>query len=432
MLAMFVLAAAALHCPSPARAETSSRRPLQVADLKELLPWISARSIGHASADVLLRNIELASLHGLEKQGVRVQKMAAHSGDYARDVIAFEQWLEKAVPDAAARGLVLRAATQTALAQLREDGTQLHLPHKYLLPPEVEGYDKGGVGLLVDRQPDPQGRFIVFETLDGFPGSTVGLRSGDRLVKVGECSLIGLSYREMADLVRGNLGTRVKLLVERPGTTAPLSFEVERVWLNPNPKNISHKLMSDHIGYVRVKYLGERMDFELARVLDEFKRSGVKKIVLDLRNNEGLMAGCQDVGAVFLGGNAEITRLVSGGSSDVRRTHGTRSSDQPLIVLVNRYTSGAAILLAGALRDHGRARIVGEPTVWCDQPQESKELPDGSTVTVATGYYVLPGGKTLRNREHSLEPEVVIEQDPLRPLGGGDDAQLQRAVQLAR
>lgn len=425
ILAVLALAAVSLAPSTPAEA----RSPMRAAALHELLPWIAAQSIAPVSADALLASVEKAVAR---EARLNVASLPRPTGSFADRVAAFEAWLREAVPDAATRGRLLRQGLRQTLAALHEDGTQLYPPNKYMLPPEVEGYDKGGVGLLVDPIPDAQGRFIIFETLEGFPGATLGLKGGDRLVAVGDRTVVGLSYREMADLVRGHLGTRVKLSVAHPGASNVETYEVERVWLNPNPKNISHKILDGGIGYVRVKYLGERLNVELSRVLDEFREKGVRKMVLDLRNNEGILAGTQDVGGIFLGPNVAITKLVSRSGAQVQRTHGAKGGEAPFVVLVNRYTSGAGVLLAAALQHQGHARLVGEPTVWRDQPIRSRELTDGSTVTVANGYYVLDSGRRLRSHQDSLKLDTKIDQPPLAPLGGTDDLQLRNAVDLCR
>lgn len=410
-------------------AHAETRKPLSATSLDTLLPWIASVSIDNLDAEKLLDAIarNAAAAAGRSPAEALPPRGTSLVGQ-VRELAGF---LEKMAPDAQKRGQLLRRAIQESLAQVREDGTGLFPPNKYLQPPEVEGYDKGGVGLLVDHKVDGQGRFVIFETLDGFPGAEIGLKSGDCLVSVNGHALAGLSYREMADLVRGPLGTRVKLVVERPDAAAPQTFEVERVWLNPNPKNISYKILPGDIGYVRVKYLGQRLNVELDRVLDTFKERGVKKIVLDLRNNEGLLVGTQDAGAVFLGDNVEITKLVTRQGTEVRRTQGRKNVDLPLVVLVNRYTSGAGVLLAGALQARAKALLVGEPTVWHDQPTVSKELSDGSTVTVATGYYVIGNGQKLHATNDSLRLDATVEQNPLEPLGGPGDAQLKKAVELS-
>lgn len=408
-------------------AHAQSRTPLRATSLNPLLPWIASTSIDKFTADALFESVVTDVAKGL---GRKPETLPTWRGTFAQRVVAFDAWLTKTVPQASKRSLLLHHALEMVLAHLREDSTGLFPPHKYMLPPEVEGYDKGGVGLLVDRKVDEQGKFVIFETLDGFPGAEIGLKSGDRLVSVDGRALAGLSYREMADLVRGPLGTRVRLVVERPGATTPQTFEVERVWLNPNPKNISYKLLPGDIGYIRVKYLGERLNVELDRVLDTFKKKGVKKIVLDLRNNEGLLVGTQDVGAVFLGNNVEITKLVTRRGAEVRRTQGRKTSEIPLIVLVNRYTSGAGVLLAGALQTRAKALLVGEPTVWRDQPTASRELSDGSIVTVTTGYYVIGNGQKLHATNDSLKIDASVKQNPLEPLGGTDDVQLKKAIEL--
>ena len=428
--ATFIAFAFVLISSTLPSAHAENRKPLTAASLNTLLPWITSVSIDKPSSDKLLDAIARSAARATGRKPS--ETLAPQSSTFDRKVAWLATFLKSVAPDTEKRSLLLRQALQAALAGLHDDGTGLFPPHKYMLPPEKEGYDKGGVGLLVDPTVDARGKFVIFETLDGFPGAEVGLKSGDRLISVDGRTLTGLSYREAADLVRGSLGTRVKLEVERPGAASPQTFDVERVWLNPNPKNISFKVLPGDIGYVRVKYLGERLDVELGRILETFKQKGVKKVVLDLRNNEGLLVGTQDVGGFFLGKGVEITKLVTRHGTEVQRTHGDKSAEAPVTVLVNRYTSGAGVLLASVLQGRGGARLVGESTVWRDQPTESKELTDGSTITVTTGYYVIGKGQKLRSTGDSLKLDVTVPQDPLKPLGGDDDAQLQKAVELSR
>lgn len=409
----------------------AATKPLKSADVVPVVQWVSTESIQQVTPGTLLKRM----VKYLKEQA-RAATSPALPGDPNLDGPALARWLDQVTPKAtpAQRGAMLRDALRNALSAMKEDGTQLHLPNQYMVPPDQEGYDKGGVGILVDPESDAQGRWVIFETLDGFPGQSMGLKPGDRILKVAGKSVVGQSYRQLADLVRGNLGTKVTLTVERPGVDGVREFEIERVWLNPNPKNISQRLLADGLGYIRIKYLGERMDVELKKALNQWKGKDVKAIVLDLRNNEGLLSGSLDLSAMFLPRGTTFTSLVSRDKkSEIRITpHEDQVVDLPLVVLVNRYTSPAGILMAGALRDAGRARLVGESTVWRDQPQESKELPDGSVVTVTTGYYVLPKGEVLRSRRPSLAPEVTVQMDPLSALGGDDDPQFQRAVEMAR
>lgn len=418
-------------CASPLPGAPQRRVPLKATDLAGIVQWISSESIGNVTPAVLLNRM-VKSLKSSVRAGVPGPIL---EGDVRRDVPSLARWLAAALPgpaEAAHRGLLLRNALLQALTSLQEDGTKLHLPHQYMLPPEEEGYDKGGVGILVDPKHDAKKRFVIFETLDGFPGQAVGLRPGDCIVRVAGQPVNDLSYRQLADLVRGNLGTRVTITVERIGQTKPLDFTVERVWLNPNPKNISSHVLPGGLGYIRFKYLGERMDIELEKALDAFHAQNVRALVVDLRNNEGLIKGSLDVAGCFVPRSTLLTTLVTRKGKKAYFTDRSHGTDLPLVVIVNRYTSGAGILMAGALRDAGRCTLVGESTVWRDQPIDSRRLSDGSVVTVTTGYYMLPKGQVLRNRRPAVDPSVTVQQDPLAPVGGNGDAQLNRALESAK
>ena len=194
----------------------------------------------------------------------------------------------------------MRNALRATVRALDEDGTRVYLPLQYIKSAEEEGYDQGGVGLIVDHERDAAGRFVVVETLDGFPGQAAGIRPGDRITRVATHAVKGMTYRQMADLVRGPLGTQVEIEVERGGTTSPVKFHIERVWLNPNPKNVTSQVLAHGVGYIRIKYQGERLYVELEKVLDQFRQQGVRSVVLDLRNNEGLISGSVDALGCFV------------------------------------------------------------------------------------------------------------------------------------
>ena len=414
----------------PSDAGEVNTRYLHASDVKTLLPWISQNAIGRPSTALLLHRMLSATVIALKQRHVRPAPLPHLPGGSPHDILVFIHWLNRREASPVGRSLVLRQALRQMLTSLHEDGTRFYMPDTYMEPPEVEGYDKGGVGILVSDTPDSHGHFIIFETLDGFPCSDAGIRPGDRLVSVNGRSVVGMSYRQLADRVRGNLGTRVTLGILRRGTPAPLHFTLERVWLNPNPKNISWKVLDKHVGYIRIKFMGDRLNLEMMQAFAYFKREGVRQVILDLRNNEGLLTSSEGLGAVFLGDNREITRLVSNTGVAVERTHGLQATNLPTIVLVNRYTCPSGILLAGALRDYHAARVLGEATIWRDQPRVARTLPDGSTVRVTTGYYLLPGGEVLRTRSRSLRPDILVPQNPLDPLGTNSDRQLQKAVLL--
>lgn len=404
--------------------------PLKASDLAEILPWFVTVSIREVTEGALVKGL----VDELQRE-LKTTDRPPLQGRLASDLAHLQKWLETAMPGpgrSVERGQALRNAFRASVRSLDEDGTRVHLPHQYIKAPEEEGYDKGGVGLMVDHERDAAGRFVVVETLDGFPAQAAGIRPGDRLVRVGGHPVKGMTYREMADLVRGELGTRVGLEIERAGTPNPIKFAIERVWINPNPKNISSRVLADGVGYIRIKYLGERLHLELEKVLDGFKQQNVRSVVLDLRNNDGLLGGSVDSMGCFVPKGTPLATLVTKTGPQPIATTGTNNVVWPLVVLVNRYSGGAAILLAGALRDAGRAQLVGEATTWRDQPRASKRLPDGSTISVTTGYYTLPKGQVLRKRTRSVVPEAAVKQEPLTPLCSDQDEQMKRAVDMSR
>jgi C-terminal peptidase prc len=407
--------------------------PLRAEDITSTVDWICKASLSNLSPDKLLAAINAA---------VRAQLISTHrdlsstKADPKSELDELMRLASQSLPAAEAaqrRSLLLRNALQAALLSTREEGTRLQLASQYIAPPEDEQHDRSGVGILVDPKPDRHGHFVVFEVLDGFPASKSGIRPGDQIVKVSGHPVAGASYHEVGEMILGRVGTHVVLTVQKPDRAAPQSIDIPRVWLNPNPKNVSSRLLDGDVGYIRFKYLGQRMDIELTQILRELQRkSQLKGLILDLRNNEGVLEGTLDVAGCFAPKGTKVTSLVSKTRAEDFRTTREPLAKVPLVLLVNRYTDGPGVLLAGALRDTCNAQIVGEPTVWRSQPTESHVLRDGSVASVCTGYYSLPAGQALRALRPAVEPGVRVEQSPLLPLGSDQDQQLRKALGLFR
>lgn len=407
--------------------------PLQPDDLCRTLDWVARESLSNLSADKLLGTANAALRAQLSRWR---QEPGSEKPDPKAELEKLYNHLSLKLPGkegAVRRGQLLRNALQAALMGAREDGTQLQLASQYIAPPEDELHDRSGIGIMVDHEPDRQGHFVIFEVLDGFPASKAGIRPGDRIVEVGGHRVVGASYHQVGDLILGRVGTQVHLNLLRPKQAAPQHLAVSRVWLNPNPKNVSSRLIDPKVGYIRFKYLGQRMDVELKQILGSLQsKTSPEALILDLRNNEGVLEGTIDVAACFAPKGSKVTSLMSKTRQEDFRTTREPLSKVPLVVLVNRYTDGPGVLLAGALRDLCKARLVGEPTIWHSQPTLSQTLRDGSVASVCTGYYTLPQGQVLRARRPAVVPEVRVDQDPLLPLLGEHDEQFNAALQLAR
>lgn len=435
LLLAFALPAFADDQPEP-MASPGPVRPLVMDDLGATLERVLEEHPSPPDSTFLLRSALRGIAAEMEAMGLRGDSLFSlrMQGNLAADAAAIDAALAVLLQARSEeeRGRLLRAGLAAALESLDDPGTRLYRPHEYRATLEELGYALGGVGFFVDEEKDEQGRLVIVEMFEGFPAERLGIRRGDRLVAAAGHPTKDMTFNEMADIVRGPVGTRVSLLVQR-GEEPPKEYTITREWLNPNPKGFEARLVDGSTGYVKVKYLGHRVHHDLREQIAELVARGAKRVVLDLRNCPGVTAGAVGVADLFLpAGHVVLTEVSHDGTSDWK-TQDAAAFEVPLAILVNRYSSSAATVAAGALRDHGRAILVGEDT----DPEEmqayekvAEELPDGSTAAVTVAWYRLPRGKALWREP--IRPDIVVPMDNPTASATGlpGDRQYERALQI--
>jgi len=324
-----------------------------------------------------------------------------------------------------------RSAQRALLRAMKDDGCELFLPGTYQESLEEQGYTQGGVGILVEEEKDAEGNFIIIETLKGFPADALGFKAGDRLTHVNGRAVAGISFKQLAEAVRGPIGTSVTLTIHREGEPRSRDYTIVRTWLNPNPTSVESRILAGNLGYVRIRYLGQHPEAEVCGILDQFKAGKVKGVLLDLRNSGGDVEGAAVLAEQFLN---EGTLMVSKVFRD--RVIGFRSANRtpctlPLVCLVNEYSDSSGALLAAILQVSGRAQMVGSPTTWKSSISNVYSLNDNSVFTVTVGYYLLPGGRILRGK-CTIHPSLIIPADPLAQSPDQDDLPLKAGLELLR
>ena len=425
--------------PATAASEPDpSGHPIEMIDVASTLQRVLDEHPAPPDAAFLLRAGMRGMVRELQAQGLPGEALFSLelSGSLSSDAARVDRVLDQVMAGRkpADRGRVLLAGLSAALEGLDDPGTRLYPPGRYQATLEELGYSLGGVGFFVDEQKDEQGRLVVIEMFEGFPAERQGIRAGDRLVAVDGHPASDLGFNELTGLIRGPVGTRITLLLQR-GQDPPREYTLTREWLNPNPKGVESRLVEPGVGYLKIKYLGHRIRPDMDAQIQALQARGARSLVLDLRNCPGVPAGAVGAAGLFLPKGSVVMAEVFQDDAEQRRTVQGPDCNLPLVVLINRYSSGAAALMAGALRDHGRAILVGETT----DPEETRayekvaeELRDGSTAAVTVSYYRLPRGKSLW--KESLRPDVEIPlPDPtVRATGTPGDAQFEKALQLLR
>lgn len=275
-------------------------------------------------------------------------------------------------------------------------------PREFKLMREDQKGHYYGVGMQVG--PQPNGKTAVKAPFPGSPAYKAGIRPGDIIVSVNDKSTDGLNTTEIADLLKGDRGTQVKIVISREGSQANLVFNVVR-------DEISRKSVTDAfwvkpgIAYIKILSFNESTSKEM---LENLRRLGKPEeefagLILDLRDNPGgLLNEGVNVSDHFLPKNALIVshRGRSAPEKAYVAQHGNRGVEYPMVVLVNRYSASAAEIVSGALQDHDRALILGEKTFGKGLVQTVYPMAEGTGLALTWAHFYTPSGRLIQ-RDYS-------------------------------
>jgi carboxyl-terminal processing protease len=298
-----------------------------------------------------------------------------------------------------------------------------------------------GIGVVLDQRSRAP---LVISVIDGSPADRVGLRAGDVISSVDDVEASRLPLDDLVSLVRGAAGSRVRLGVERPGEPERLEFDIIRDNVDIEPASWARVPGSD-VAVVRVVQFSQAAGGRVRETIEAALADGAGGIVLDLRGNPGgLVDEALDVASAFLDGGVGYQEAGRDATTrDVLIPEGrVIAADIPVNVLVDYATASSAEILAAALRDNGRAAIVGEPTYGTGTVLNTFSLSDGSALKVGVRSWLTPNGATVFRV--GLPPDHEVTPAPgvalLRPadlasmttdaFSASSDLALRRAVAL--
>jgi carboxyl-terminal processing protease len=270
------------------------------------------------------------------------------------------------------------------------------------------------------------GRVVVVAPADGSPASRAGILAGDAILSVDGMPLDVADLDDAVHLMRGPLGTRVVLIIRREGVDEPLEIALDRGQIEV--QSVRAELLDAGDAYVRISHFTDSTAQDLRRALGDLERQAGRSLpglVLDLRNNPGgVLDAAVAVADVFLDRGLIVS--ADGRMPDARfranATPGDLLDGAPLSILVNKGSASAAEIVAGALKDHRRATIIGTSTFGKGSVQTIIPLSDGNAIKLTTSRYYTPSGMSIHAR--GVAPDVVVEaQGP-----DGEDAQLASAL----
>jgi len=286
----------------------------------------------------------------------------------------------------------------------------------------------GGLGIEVGME---SGVVKVISPIDDTPASRAGIKAGDYIVKINNNQVQGKSLSEAVDLMRGSVGSRIELTIRRRGEKKALIFNIVREIIQV--QSVKTDLLEKNIGYIRLTSFNENSGDQIKKKLKELEKNNkVKAYILDLRNNPGgLLSQAIRITDFFLD-NGEIVSTKGRKTSENRKWFAKKGdilNSKTLIVLINYGSASASEIVAGALKDHKRAILLGESSYGKGSVQSIIPLKNDGAIRLTVAKYYLPSGKSISEVGVSPDIEVSEESDDFR-IKTETDNQLNYAIKL--
>ncbi|MEQ9082196.1 MAG: MXAN_5808 family serine peptidase [Sandaracinaceae bacterium] len=288
-------------------------------------------------------------------------------------------------------------------------------PHSVLLTPDV--YEEmrmstrgefGGLGIVISIR---DGQLTIIRPMEGTPAGRAGLERMDRIVKINEESTLNMPLSEAVNRLRGAPGSQVSIYVVREGQggwTRPRRFDLTRAVIHI--ESIESRMLGDGVGYIRIKNFQGNTHEDMRRALAQLHREGLRGLVLDLRDDPGgLLEQAVRVADSFLPSGTIVTTSSNDPAQrdeKFARQEGTEPS-YPMVVLVNGGSASASEIVAGALKNHDRALIVGQRTFGKGSVQVLYDYEDGSALKLTIAQYLTPGDVSIQGT--GIAPDIAID-----------------------
>ena len=286
----------------------------------------------------------------------------------------------------------------------------------------------GGLGIEVGME---AGVVKVISPIDDTPASKAGIKAGDYIVKIDNTQVQGKSLSEAVDLMRGPVGSGIELTVRRRGEKKALTFIIVREIIQI--KSVKADLLEKNIGYIRLTSFNENSGKQIEKEIKKLeKNNDIKSYILDLRNNPGgLLSQAIRISDFFLD-NGEIVSTKSRKPSENRKwfaKKGDLTNGKTLLVLINYGSASASEIVAGALKDHKRAILLGENSYGKGSVQSIIPLKNNGAIRLTVAKYYLPSGESISEVGVSPDIEVGENSDEFK-IKTETDNQLNYAIKL--
>lgn len=310
-------------------------------------------------------------------------------------------------------------------------------PYTVFLPPEQQKNTKEELngsfeGVGIELGFDSNKRLIVVSPLDGTPAFNVGIKPQDIIAKIDDKTTLGMSREEAVRLIRGPKGTLITLSIVREGDNAIKEYQITRDTIIV--KSVTGEVKehdSKKSGVIKLSRFGDRTETEWNEVVSDLLSKAVDSFILDLRNNPGgYLDGAVFIASEFLeSGDVVLQENSQGVRVSYKVNRFGRLLNQPLVVLLNKGSASASEIVAGALQDRKRAKLVGEKSFGKGTIQDAQDLSGGSGIHITIAKWLTPGGKWV-NETEGLEPDIKVESPETDEVIPKVDPQMDKALEV--
>lgn len=317
-------------------------------------------------------------------------------------------------------------AINTMVASLNDPYTKFLDPKEFA---EETSSIKGslkGIGIQIAVK---DGKLTVIAPLEDTPAEKAGLKADDEILEIDGKSTKGITVDKAADLIRGKEGTSVKLLIKRKDTE-PKLYTITRAEIEV--KSISQKVpndvkMPDDISYIRLSsFISRNAAAEFKSILE--KSANKKGFIIDLRANPGgLLSNAIYISDMFLDGGTIVSTVDRDGYKETQRATKGVVTRKPVVVLINGGSASASEIFSGAMKDNGRAIIIGEQSFGKGLVQEINKLPYESGINITIQKYLTPNGTDINKKGITPDIEVKLTEENVK---NKDDVQLKKAIEV--
>jgi len=286
----------------------------------------------------------------------------------------------------------------------------------------------GGLGIEVGME---SGVVKVISPIDDSPAARVGVKAGDYIVKINDTQVQGKSLTEAVELMRGPVGSDIEITIRRRGVKKAIIFNITREIIEV--KSVKSEIFKKKTGYIRLNSFNENSGSQIKKILKKFNNDeNIKAFILDLRNNPGgLLSQAIKISDFFLD-NGEIVSTKSRKKSENRKWFAKKGDiidGKTLIVLINYGSASASEIVAGALKDHKRAILIGENSYGKGSVQSIIPLNNQGAIRLTISKYYLPSGQSISEIGVTPDIEITEKNDDFK-INTKTDNQLNFALKL--